>query len=283
MASFSDLPAELVEHVASYLEQPALSAFSRLTSSLYNIVIPLLYRHVDLLINPGDRLPRIDRLCFNIFNDPKLGKYVRSLRIGLSSREGVRGGQRFLPNDNEIEQRFIFQQAMDLLKEEALVSGGEDVRASIGAREYGAYAALLFLSLPSLHRLELADRKNETLRPLHSVIFGIFRNADEWASNSPDLAARIGSIRHISYNFDSDSGMRYKEKDDSSKVWVFLTLPGLRTLEFPNTDTNLLYVSQSCDPPHSTRNVCLWLLVSRAEATKCKTFHGIMVRPEYPY
>jgi hypothetical protein len=241
MASFLELPAELVEHLASYLEQPALYAVLRLTSSLYNIVIPLLYRHVDLLVTHGDRLPRIDRLCFNIFNNPKLGKYVKSLRIGLSSKEGVRGGQRFLPNDNEVQQRFVFQRAMELLEDEALVTGGEDVRASIGAREYGAYAALLFLSLPSLHHLDLADRSNETLRPLHSVMLGILRNAD-WQSHSPDLATRIASIRHVSYNFDSGSGMRYKEKDDSSKVWQVLALPGLLKLEFPNTDVNLMCV-----------------------------------------
>jgi len=271
MASFSELPAELVEHLASYLEQPALCALSRLTSSLYKIVIPLLYRHIDLLITPGDRLPRIDRLCFNILNDPRLGKYVRSLRIGLSSRDGVRGGQRFLPNDNEAQQRFILLRSMELLEKEALVSGGEDVRASIGAREYGAYAALLFLLLPSLHRLDLADRKNETLRPLHSVIFGIFRNADQWASHSPDLAARIASIRHMSYNFDSDSGMRYKEKDDSSKVWVLLALPMLRKLEFPNTDTNLLYVSQCYYPLCFTWTMCLRLLVTRATNARRRT------------
>lgn len=252
MASVSDLPAELLEHIALYLDQSALYALTQVTKSLYKIVVPLLYRHVDLVISSRNPHPRIDRLIYNIQNDAQLGKFVRSLRLGLSPTYRVWDGQRFLPNDNEAQHRFVFERALELLANEALVSGGHDLRAGIGAREYGAYAALLLLMLPSIHRLNITSRSEETLRPLHDVLHAIVRSADQWQSSSPELYTRIASIRDVSYNFDPQSGMRSEEKGDNSKVWAFLVLPGLRKLEFPNTDTNLMY---ACHP--SFYFVCL--------------------------
>ena len=65
MATFSDLPAELMEYIYSYLSQPDLSAVSRLNKALHALAIPFLYRHVDLYISEGDRLPRIDRFSMD--------------------------------------------------------------------------------------------------------------------------------------------------------------------------------------------------------------------------
>jgi hypothetical protein len=254
MVSFSELPLELVEHIGSHLGQPALYAVSQLTKSLYNIIIPLLYRHVCLLIKPGDNgVPRIDRFCFNVLNDPKLGKYVKSLRVGIYPRRFLPTGPSFsihdddigsyiLPNNNAIQQQNICQRAEKFFKSEALDSQGEQLRVWLERREYGAYAALIFLVLPSMHRLVLADRRNETLRPLHDILREIVGEADRLEEHLPSLAARIASINDVSYNFDSDSGIRPDEEADNTEVWQVLPFPGLRKLEFPNTDRDLRYV-----------------------------------------
>jgi hypothetical protein len=97
MASISELAIELVEEIISYLDQPSLYALSQVSQSSYFIVLPALYRHVDLLIPPGKRIPQIDKFVVNILERPSLASYVRSLRIGLQPGEGVRDGQRFLP------------------------------------------------------------------------------------------------------------------------------------------------------------------------------------------
>jgi hypothetical protein len=243
MASFSELPVELVEHIALYLDQSALYALSQLTSKLHNIATPLLYRHVDLLVPFHRRPPRIDLFCYNILQDPQLGKHVRSLRLGHVPAEGHQAaGIFYLPNDKEVQHRFVFEHALELLRNEALVSEGKDLRSSIGAREYGAYAALLFLTLPCMQRLDIIDVLGEALRPLHSILVGIFRSADRWQSRSPDFAARIASIRQVSVNSDWHSGLQYKRGIRNMKIWPTMRLPGLRRLEFAMADQITPYV-----------------------------------------
>lgn len=48
MASLSQLPVELVEHIYNNLAQPDLYAVSRVCKGFSNLVIPFLYRDVDL-------------------------------------------------------------------------------------------------------------------------------------------------------------------------------------------------------------------------------------------
>jgi hypothetical protein len=261
MGCFSELPVELVEHIASYLGQPALYAISQVRQSLYTIVIPLLYRHVDLLINPGHHLPRIDRFCFNVLNDAKLGDHVRSLRIGRSLEGGVQAGPRFLPNDSKMLGQTIYRRALEFLKLEASVWQGEDLRSALGAREYGAYAALLLLVLPSINSLYITDRRDETLRPLHCFLTNIVK-AEQREALSSRVAARIASIKHVSYNFDWKFGMRPDDLDDNTKVWQVLPFPGLRKLEFPNTDKNLRCVNFGSILPRA----CPQKLVTRTTA-----------------
>ncbi|KAF2688655.1 hypothetical protein K458DRAFT_293035 [Lentithecium fluviatile CBS 122367] len=283
MASFSELPSELVEHIASYLGQAALYATSQLTRSLYTIIVPFLYRHVDLLIPLGNRLPRIDKFCFNILNDAKLAEYVRSLRVGLSSSERVWGGQQFLPNDNEIQHGYVCAKAQSELEDEALVSEGEDLRTALGAREYGAYAALIFMKLPSLHRLDLADCGYESLRPLHRILHGIVRN-NNWQDRSPRLAGRITSIKEVSYNFDWETGMRQENRTSNTKVWQVLPFSGLRKVEFPNTDKNLASLfeppgrSMRGVPPtiRTWRTTSITTMTIRHSSEICDNLNGIL-------
>ena len=132
MAAFSYLPTELVEYILSYLSQPDLSAISQANKSLHALTLPFLYRHVDLFIPPGDKLPRIDRFCLNIIDDSRLAGRVESIRLGLSPHEGVKDGQHWLPMDKHFDNRVMFEKAMKALNNETLVSAGDYLRDAIG-------------------------------------------------------------------------------------------------------------------------------------------------------
>jgi hypothetical protein len=103
MAAFSHLPVELVEWIYSYLPQPSLYAAAQVNKGSHALAVPFLYRHVDLFIQPGDRIPRIDWFCMNILRDTRLAAYVETIRLGPSSHEGVKEGQRWLPRDTQFD------------------------------------------------------------------------------------------------------------------------------------------------------------------------------------
>jgi hypothetical protein len=132
MASFSHLPTELVEQIVSYLSQHDKFSFCRLNSRLHTLATPFLYRHVDLFIPPGDKLPRIDYFCLNIINDSRKANNVESIRLGLSSEENVKEGQRWLPEDKKFDDQLMFQKAIDVLSNETLVAASDYLRDAIG-------------------------------------------------------------------------------------------------------------------------------------------------------
>jgi hypothetical protein len=99
MASLSHLPVELVESIYAYLPQSTLYAAAQVNKGSHALAVPFLYRHVDLFIQPGDKIPRIDRFCLNVLKDPRLAAHVETIRLGPSSSEGVTEGQRWLPRD----------------------------------------------------------------------------------------------------------------------------------------------------------------------------------------
>ncbi|CAO2648372.1 Nn.00g076390.m01.CDS01 [Neocucurbitaria sp. VM-36] len=237
MATFSHLPTELVEYVMSYLEQSEVYAFAQVNKSLNTLAIPFLYRHVDLFIPPGDRLPRIDRFCLNIINDSRLASRVETLRLGLSPLEGVKEGQRWLSTDKHFDDGLMFDKAMETLNNETLVAAGDYLRDAIGMREYSAYAALILLVLPTLHHLEIADFKCASLDHLHTTL----RNLDaksRWNSRQPSkaLLERLSSIKQVSLNVDRSSGLVYPRDLGRSTLDHILNLPGTTELEISIPD-----------------------------------------------
>ena len=116
MTSLPHLPAELVEQIVSNLSQHDKFSFCRLNRSLHTLATPFLYRHVDLFIPPGSRLPRIDYFCLNIINDDRKANNVVSIRFGLSSDDNVQQGQRWLPRDKNFDDQLMLQKAMNALK-----------------------------------------------------------------------------------------------------------------------------------------------------------------------
>lgn len=235
MPSLLDLPSELIEQIVSYLGQPTLYAITQVSRSLYTITVPYLYRHVDLFIPPGEKLPRIDEFFYNVLDDPNLAKYVKSLGVGVSPREGVWEGQRFLPKDDAAQHRLSFRRAMEFLDQEPLVAKGEDLREAIWARDYGAYAALLVMILPTLQCLNIADHRNEALRPLHNILRSLHTETNHFPgqpSPSDALSARIASIEEVCYNADRGAGYRHSEEENDTRVWEAINLPGVKRLEF---------------------------------------------------
>ncbi|CAI6330286.1 unnamed protein product [Periconia digitata] len=225
MPSLADLPVEIVEFILSYLEQSALYALSRTSKGLYNLTTPFLYNHVDLLIPPGGYIPRIDRLLITVLDQPHLGELVKTLRVGISPKEGTVAGQYFLPGDSESRQ-IVHDKIQSHIQNEPLVSYGEDFHEALIYGEYGAYAALLLLVLPSLKRLDISDHQNETLR-LQNLVERVRSGVDD----SP-LVERIRSIQEFSYNCDTKSGHRHRGKVEAFKVWLMWKMQGVRTLEF---------------------------------------------------
>ncbi|KAF2633158.1 hypothetical protein BU25DRAFT_452 [Macroventuria anomochaeta] len=238
MATFSLLPTELVEFIASYLAQQDLSALSRVNRSLATLVIPYLYRHIDLVIHPGEKMPRIDRFCLNILNDGRRAARVETLHLGPSSEDGVKEGQRWLPQDKHFNDEAMYQKAMTALSDETLITSGDYLRDAVTQREYSAYATLIILTLPALQQLNIADFTYSTMDRLHAV----FRNLNtEQAWNqrhaSPALLERLSFIKAASCNVDRRSGLPYL--DEKGRVYLdqVLNLPGLEKLEFSVTDT----------------------------------------------
>ncbi|KAF1834646.1 hypothetical protein BDW02DRAFT_525059 [Decorospora gaudefroyi] len=236
MASLSDLPVELVDNIVLYLSQPGLYSVIRVNKGLYTSVVPILYRHVDLFIPPGNALPRIDRFCLAIITDSRKTRQVESVRLGLCPIEGVQGGQRWLPPDKNFDDQSMLEKAVDVLRQEMrrepLVATANYLRHAIVMREYSSYAVLILLLLPSLRRLDVADEKSATLDYLHTIL----RNMDSatiWSHHHPAhvLIDRLSSITHVSLLFDRHSGVAYSHENSYASVDHFINIPNITTLE----------------------------------------------------
>jgi hypothetical protein len=237
MATFSQLPAELVEFIASYLVQQDLYAVSRVNKSLNTLVGPYLYQHVNLTIQAGGEMPRIDRFCLNILNDPRRATRVETLRLGPSSEEGVKEGQRWLPRDRSFDDEAMYQKALLVLDNEPLITSGDYLRDAILQREYSAYATLIILTASALQHLHVSDFKYSTMDRLHTML----RNLDAerpWNERhaSAALSERLTRIKAVSYNVDRRSGLPYSNEKGHVYLDQVLNLPGLETLEFAVTD-----------------------------------------------
>jgi hypothetical protein len=238
MAAFSLLPAELAEFIASHLAQPDLYALSQVNKGLNALVTPYLYRHVDLTIPPGEKMPRIDIFCFNILNDRRRAAWVETLRLGPSSKEGVKEGQRWLPADRSFNDVAMYGKAMAALSEETLITSGDCLSGAITQREYSAYATLIVLTLPKLKHLDIADLTYSIMDRLHTVLRNLdTKRAGNQRQASPALLERLSYIKTVSCNVDKNTGLPYP--DDKGRIYLdqVLNLPSLENLEFSITDT----------------------------------------------
>ncbi|KAH7073947.1 hypothetical protein BKA63DRAFT_416484 [Paraphoma chrysanthemicola] len=233
MAKFSDLPNELVELVYAYLSQCDLCTASQLNRGLHNLVIPFLYRNVDLFIRSGDKVPRIDRFCMNVSKDKRLASRVETIRFGPSPDRGVQEGQRWLARDSHFDDNAMFDLAMKALENESLVSRGDYLKDAIMMREYAAYAAMIVLILPSLQALHLADFKYSSLDHLHTILRNLNPGAD-WNRRhaSDNLIQRLSSISAVSFNVDTLNGMAYLSDTSRFNLEPQLNLSGVKRLEF---------------------------------------------------
>lgn len=238
MATFSLLPAELVEFIASYLAQSDLYTLSRVNKSLSTLAMPYLYRHVSLVLRPGEKMPRIDKFCHNILDDTRRAARVETLRLGPSSEESVKEGQRWLPKDKQFDDEAMYQKAMAALSEETLITEGDHLRDAITQRDYSAYATLIVLILPTLQRLDIADFTNSTLDRLFTVLRNL--GAERiWNRRhaSPALLTRLACLKAVSCNFDKHTGLSYPDTKGRINLDTIMNLPGLEELEFSITDT----------------------------------------------
>ncbi|KAH7411670.1 hypothetical protein DE146DRAFT_248918 [Phaeosphaeria sp. MPI-PUGE-AT-0046c] len=237
MATFSHLPAELVEYIYSYLSQPDLYAVCRLNKGLHALALPFLYRHVDLYISEGDRIPRIDRFCLNISKDHRLAARVESIRLGPSSEGNVKTGQRWLPRDSHFDDDAMYALAMKALENESLVTKGDYLRDALLMREYAAYAALIMMILPNLQRFHISDFDRASLDHLHTALRNL-RSELEWNHRqaSEGLMVRLSCVSTATFNVDHFSGVSYPPNQTRFNLEPILNLPGLNQLEFSIPD-----------------------------------------------
>lgn len=266
MTGFSLLPTELAEFVVSYLAQNDLYTLSRVNKSLNTLAMPYLYRHIDLALPPGDKMPRIDKFCSNILDDARRAARVETLRLGPSSKEGVKDGQRWLPVDRHFNDEAMYAKVTAALSDETLIASGDFLRDAIMQREYSAYATLILMALPTLQHLEIADFTLSTMDRLYTILRNLAaQGAHVQRYASPALLERLFSIKAVSCNFDKKTGLPYPDEKSRVHLDNVLNLPGLEKLEFSITDSQA-QLSRALNPGGMTH----WpsrLLVSQVRIT----------------
>lgn len=234
MANLSDLPSELFQHVLADLDQPAYHALSMASKSLYNFVIPYLYCDIDLLVRSNDHVPRVDRLFFNILDEPALGKHVRSLRIGVENHARLRDIRRCMPKESKSEHHRNYQKAMAFMDTWPEILDSGDSCEALESNDYGAYAALLFLLvLPTLRRISIAENGDETLQPLKSILEKFKSQMDEGALSS---LRPIEGIEEVVYNVEDDTAKPYRSHVRDA-LWLFLKFPFIKKVEVASIDS----------------------------------------------
>lgn len=286
MANFSDLPSELLEQVLLYLPQSAYCSLSRVSKALYAILTPHLYRDITLLARSSDQVPRVDRLFFNIMDEPKLGAHVRSLAVGVCTEAPYREVRRCMPIDNKAEHRLCVEKALSFVDTWQPVVHADDLIGGLEANDYGVYAALLFLLiLPTLQCISVSEIGDETLRPLRYALDNI---RTEEAAGNDHVLGRLESIKEVTYSFDHDMARPYS-RSGTNDIWNSLILPSIESL-----DISARYDSSSL-PRHgipaplfprlrhlqpSSPLTFLTTLVIRSTMNIAETLHGML--PETP-
>jgi hypothetical protein len=233
MATFSQLPAELVEYIYSYLSQPDLHAVCQVNKGSHALGVPFLYRHADLSIRPNNRLRRIDWFCMNVLKNERLAARVETMRLGPTpEEEETKPGQRWLPADRHFDDSAMYQVATEVLDHETLVSKGDYFRDGLLLREYAAYATLILMVLPSLRVLHIANFDSASLDNLHTALQNLKTRSNlNQHRASKSLLRRLSSITDISFNIDRFTGVAHPNPSARFNLERVLNLPGVRKLE----------------------------------------------------
>ncbi|KAF2182856.1 hypothetical protein K469DRAFT_636271 [Zopfia rhizophila CBS 207.26] len=230
MASFADLSAELVEQIISYIHyQDTLHALLHICRSLYTLVVPYLYRNVDLSIRRNKKVPRIDSFLYLVMGNPKYLKHVESLRVGLARVGGLKEGPRYLPKLSGPQHCKL----IELLSKEPWIMEDDLLHEAILSGCCGAFATVLILSLPSLRCLEVSDYSNGTLGELFRFLQRRSPSfVREMALPSPSALSLISSLQEVYHNVDKCTGVRYADRQSHVQLRSFFFLPEVRKLEF---------------------------------------------------
>jgi hypothetical protein len=279
--ALSDLPSELFEQILLYLPQSTFYSLSRVSKALNAIITPHLYRDITLLARSGYHVPRVDRLFFNILDEPTLGKHVRSLRIGVEPHAQLRDLRRCMPINNEAKHQLSVAKAMSFIHSWRPLIYEDDFRDGMEVNDYGIFATLLFLMvLPTLQCISISETGDGTLRPLKYVL-------DNIRGGSGQLLHRLESIKEVTYNFDHRMAtLNPHSLAAADGLWNSLILPKIRSLE----------ISACTDSPTRTRSVAvsprfrpfqpsfkltfLTSLVIRSTINVAEILHGLL--PETP-
>jgi hypothetical protein len=257
MATFSQLPTELVEYIYAHLTQPDLYAVCQVNNSLHTLAIPFLYRHADLSIKPSSKLRRIDWFCMNVSKSKRLAARVETIRLGPTpEEEETKLGQRWLPPDRHFDDNAMYQMATKVLDHETLVSKGDYFRDALLLREYAAYATLILMVLPSLCALHIADFDCSSLDHLHTVLRSLKNRPDSNRQRaSASLLQRLSSITDISFNIDRFTGIAHPNSSARFNLEPVLNLTGVQKLELSIPDVFEAGLRVGINLPWRTRSL----------------------------
>ncbi|OAG10994.1 uncharacterized protein CC84DRAFT_1139910 [Paraphaeosphaeria sporulosa] len=286
MAKLSDLPSELLEQVLLYLPQSAYCSLSRVNKALYGITTSYLYRDITLLARSRDHTPRVDRLFFNILDNPKLGKHVRSLTAGVCTQEPCREVRLCMPIDNKAEHRLSVEKAMRFIDKWQPVVQAEDFLDGLDANDYGVYFALLYLLvLPTLQCINISEIGDETLRPLKYTLDNI---RTEEATGNTQLLGRLGSVKEVTYNFQHDMTSPFP-RSGTNDLWSSLIIHSIESLELSACREWSSFSRPGAPVPRFARFrnfqpastlMFLTTFVMRCTVNVAETLHGIL--PQTP-
>jgi hypothetical protein len=130
--------------------------------------------------------------------------------------------------------------AAEALNNESLVHKTDHLINAIQTREYAAYAALIFMVLPNLGALHIADSQGGTLDHLHTALRNL-KSGPKWNDRhaSDNLQERLSHIRSISYNTDKMSGVAYSVCSKRFTIDPLLNLPCVQDVELSVSDVNI--------------------------------------------
>jgi hypothetical protein len=146
-------------------------------------------------------------------------------------------GQHWLPRDGHFDDDAMSKLAAETLDNESLVAKNDYLKDALLMREYAAYAALIFMVLPSLRALNIADFNCATLDHLHTALRNLIPGP-HWNSRHPSdgLKQRLSLVNSVSFNVDMLSGVAYPRHMTRFNLDPLLNLPCVHNLELSVPD-----------------------------------------------
>jgi hypothetical protein len=150
----------------------------------------------------------------------------------------------------------MYKLAVEALDNESLVAKRDYLKDALLMREYAAYAAVLFMLLPSLHALYIADFNSATLDHLHTALRNL-NPGPNWNTRHPSdgLMQRLSQIHTVSFNVDVLSGVAYPRHMTRFNLDPLLNLPCVRDLELSIPDGNERQLTTRVGALFNDRNI----------------------------